>query len=201
MVESIFHQIKQTYPSLGDHIEYLKLKSPLNSFVKDDGTTVPSSLGVLKGILEQRRKSCECGGILVFNPAALWQCAYGELRKWEEALPEILRVVGEARFDRVFFVTSTAVHPVVYNGLASDQKKWAMTDPRVQALNTAAVQEIMQLAREQEQDPELVSIGVIDIWPLSSLREDDPANPTDMRHYGSSTMASVVDVILTHICR
>jgi hypothetical protein len=203
MVERTFLHMNQTYyhHHLGvmNSIEYLRLKSPLHSFVKDDSSIVPSSLEVLRDHFARRKKDCTCGGTLVFNPAALWQCAYGELRAWKEALPGILQMVNASDFDRIFFVTSTAVHPIVYTGLARDRQKWSLTNVRVKAFNDAAALEVARYNEALGQGPG-IHIQLIDVWPLSDVREDDPEMPGDMRHYGSTTMQSIVNVILTHVC-
>ena len=67
--------------------------------------------------------------------------------------------------------------------------KRAMTLPRAQAL--ADIERHIASARR---------VPVIDTFSPSLLREDDPFEPTDMRHFGPATITELADLLLATVC-
>ena len=97
-------------------------------------------------------------------------------------------------------MTSPAVHPVVYGDLERDHAKHAFTSPRVQLINFLARDAIMRERTHPLGGPRDVQMDLIDMWPLSAAREDDPLTPSDMRHAGASTTGAMAQRVLRAVC-
>lgn len=69
------------------------------------------------------------------------------------------------------------------------QRKRAMTLPRVD-----------HVARVESRVAAHLNIPVLDLFSPSLAREDDPFDPTDMRHYGPSTVAEFANLLLASLC-
>lgn len=116
---------------------------------------------------------------------------YGSLDSWRTYLPGVLaQAVRE--FDRVIFVTSTAVHPSrLYNRFGWNKKRW-MTSTRVIAINALATEIIRRDFSE--------TVEIIDWWSLTINRGNDPKDDTDMRHYGHNTVSEMTQTLLHSVC-
>jgi len=133
--------------------------------------------------------------VVIFNTQGLWETAYGQLSVYPSRLDTVLDSIP-SRKDRSthFFLTTTAVHPNNYKrGIFTDDTKWAMTQPRVQAINSASKERINAFSNRD--------IFTLDIEALSLLREDDPLVEGDMRHYGSHTNEMLLSYILCEVDR
>eukprot|EP00300_Choanocystis_sp_HF-7_P004549 c13528_g1_i1.p1 GENE.c13528_g1_i1~~c13528_g1_i1.p1 ORF type:complete len:490 (+),score=66.96 c13528_g1_i1:54-1472(+) len=159
---------------------------------------MPNSLFFIRDFFQRRNQSQVRGGVLVINPAGLWQCAYGSLAVWERGIREIATWATESTFANILWLTTSAVHPKNFFTPDSDwyddahMKKWFMTEPRVRRLNQVTMKVL-------EEHPFSLRIQVLDTWQISALREDDPAEVTDMRHYGPATQNQMLRLILSFI--
>ncbi|KAL3801604.1 hypothetical protein HJC23_013109 [Cyclotella cryptica] len=144
--------------------------------------------------------------IVIFNPSGLWEAAYGALDDFRENFQKLLTYIptkrqngGSKRTQYYFFAPTTAVHPINYPGLPTDNKKWSMTQPRVMAINAIATDLVMQ-RREHYKSKAYDSISISTLpapWDSLSLsREDDPLTPTDMRHFDFSTNEMLLTALL-----
>ena len=52
----------------------------------------------------------------------------------------------------------------------------------------------------QQQQDEASKIRLLDTWDLTVGRENDPLNPTDMRHYGDTTYRDLVEQMWGDVC-
>lgn len=135
---------------------------------------------------------------VIFNPSGLREAAYGSLDDFRVNFQRLLTYIPTERItdsnsinkQHYFFAPTTAVHPINYPNLPNDDKKWSMTQPRVQSINRIAAELVMkrkELYKSKAHDT--ISISNLPApWDMISLsREDDPLTPTDMRHFNSST--------------
>ena len=141
--------------------------------------------------------------VLLLN-AGLWDAAYGSVAGFAAAVGPFLRMArraaAEAGFNRLLWMTSPSVHPVVYGDLERDQTKHAFTSPRVQLINWLARDAVMRERTQPLGGPTDVQIDLVDVWPLSAAREDDPLTPSDMRHVGASTTGAMAQRVLRAVC-
>ena len=138
------------------------------------------------------------GRALVVDSAGLWFAAYGRLDAYESMLEAYLKRIASSGFSRILWTTTPSVHPSVYGGLASDKFKWAMTPQRCARINEIAASKIRAFNSGRSKDE--VGIEIVDLWPMTVGREDDPREPGDMRHFGPSTMAALLGVVLNKLC-
>jgi hypothetical protein len=101
-----------------------------------------------------------------------------------EMLALLRRALGE---HRLVWASTSAVHPVHYMRVSGggDLRKRAMTDPRVERANGFGARAALA-----------VRAPVIDMWQLTRLREDDPLTPSDMRHFGPSTVGEMAQLVV-----
>jgi len=127
--------------------------------------------------------------VIIFNTQGLWETAYGRFAGFQTRLDTVLdSIPSKQKRRKYFFLTTTAVHPNNYKpGIFLDNNKWAMTQPRVQAINS--------VCRERINTSSNKDIFMIDVEALSLLREDDPMVQGDMRHYGNRTN----ELLLSHL--
>lgn len=190
---------------------------------------VPKRLSEIEEIFKEHEKNVtsgisQRGGILVLNVAGLWQAAYGDVGDYEASVEHVVSLALNL-FDTVVMWLTTAVHPVHFLGLYDNapedrpqlvsssrlllrrkkrnmlmkkekrryfkdaQTKRAMTQPRVAAL-----------VRAERSVAERRNLQVFDASMSTAIREDDPLTPTDMRHYGPSTIAELTELLLNFIC-
>lgn len=131
---------------------------------------------------------------VIFNPSGLWEAAYGSLNVFRDNFQRLLSSIpiekknSQSKYSRQYFLLTptTAVHPINYPDLSTDDKKWSMTQSRVQAINTVAKELVMKKKRMHESNSyDSVFISTLPApWDLITLsREDDPMTPTDMVRY------------------
>ena len=130
------------------------------------------------------------GGATVVANSGLWDVAFGadDLGSYGKRLKKVLALLRRELGDhRLVWASTSAVHPVHYLGGsgAGDHRKRAMTGPRVERANVLG-------ARAAH----AVRAPVIDMWQLTQLREDDPLQPSDMRHFGPSTVSEMAQLIV-----
>ena len=158
------------------------------------------------GIAAAARSSegAKTGGRVLPLNAGLWDAAYGSVAGFAAAIGPFLRMArraaAEVGFDRLLWMTSPAVHPVVYGNLAEDETKHAFTSPRVQLINSLARDAVMRERAQPLGGPRDVQIDIVDVWPLTAAREDDPLTPSDMRHVGASTTGAMAQRVLRAVC-
>jgi len=139
-------------------------------------------------------KSATSSGVLLLNLAGLWEVAYGNMDDYggEEgyvsAVREAIKVALKSSFREVFVLTTTAVHPSNYPALMEDSKKWAMTMPRVQYVNSIWRRVALEM-----------NINVIEAEALSLARASDPRSQGDMRHFGKETSQLLFQSILCQV--
>ena len=140
---------------------------------------------------------------LVFDFAGLWNVAYGQLQSYDRAFPEALASLRQhSKRWKLFWLSTVAVHPIHFAAAllsghdANGRSKWQMTAPRVTAMNAIARKHI---AQHNLRFPEQ-RVRVLDLWPLTHAREDDPKTPTDMRHYGADTYHRALQLISARMC-
>lgn len=135
--------------------------------------------------------------VVVFNPAGLWETAYGSLVDFRDNFANLLEAakVGGNDDRRYFSLPTTAVHPTNYPGIWGDERKWAMTQPRVAAINRIVAEEV-----SRRNIGNATSIGVVRmIEEISLARDDDPQSPGDMRHFGNATNELLLQVMLCQV--
>jgi hypothetical protein len=131
---------------------------------------------------------------VIFNPSGLWEAAYGSLNVFRDNFQRLLSSIPiekkntQSKYSRQYFLLAptTAVHPINYPDLSTDDKKWSMTQSRVQAINTVAKELVMTKKRMHESNSyDSVFMSTLPVpWDFISLsREDDPMTPTDMVSY------------------
>jgi len=128
-------------------------------------------------------------GPVFLSLIGLWEAAYGNLTTYQKNVNVVLRAALKSTFSKIFVLTTTAVHPYLYHGLARDKSKWAMTMTRVAALNDrvwAAVEDIGEFDR----------VRLVDLETLSLARDSDPRVAHDMRHFGPETNALLLQYAL-----
>ncbi|EED87320.1 predicted protein [Thalassiosira pseudonana CCMP1335] len=149
--------------------------------------------------------------VVIFNPSGLWEAAYGTLDDFRYYFAKLLKhipmqpvtlpgkVTDSKRKVHYFFAPTTAVHPINYPELPTDENKWAMTQTRVRAVNQIA-EEVLQ-KEIAARSSSWVSLSTLSapVDALSLSRDDDPLTPTDMRHFGSSTNEMMLAAMLCKI--
>jgi hypothetical protein len=143
---------------------------------------------------------------VIFNPSGLWEAAYGSLNDFRGNFERLLSFLPTERGSsegnkrrHYFFAPTTAVHPINYPDLQTDDKKWSMTQPRVSAINNIAADLVNEKRRSHEfKSDDTISISSLPApWDQISLsREDDPMTPTDMRHFNVSTNEMLLTALL-----
>jgi len=140
------------------------------------------------------RKADNSTMVVLFNTQGLWEAAYGQLELFPTMLKKVLKALPSGNSLFYFFITTTAVHPHNYQpGIFQDSKKWAMTQPRVHAINEMAVSTLRQWSR--------IRVDSIDLEHISLLQEEDPMVPGDMRHYGNQTNELLLSYLLCEVDR
>ena len=136
--------------------------------------------------------------VVIFNPSGLWEAAYGSIELFRDNFERLLQYVPSKRshHQSYFFAPTTAVQPIVYENLASDKKKWSMTQVRVREINTIAKQLVVEEGMKRIGDSISLRVLPTPIDALSLNCEDDPKSPTDMRHFGNRTNEMLLDAIL-----
>jgi len=126
------------------------------------------------------------------NFAGLWEVAYGKLNYelLESIIQELLDAAVKVGFHRVFYLTTTQVLPLEYEGLAVDSKKWAMNQPRVERLNKIT-KSIIQKHFKNE-------VEIIDTGAMSMVLTGD-YRPGDMRHFNEHGNDRINKFILCNI--
>jgi len=179
---------------------------------------VPKHLDKMFSIIDQLVRN-ETKFPIFLNPAGLWQSAYGNIDDYAYALNALLE---RARpLPNLILVLTTAVHPIHFlkffdalsdtprllnnsiwqahtkqqfkysrhNVTLEARRKRAMTLPRVHAIVTFEKQLAASYGR-----------SVLDFYHPTLGREDDPVEPTDMRHYGISTLTELRNLLMAFIC-
>mmetsp|Transcript_210 Transcript_210/g.306 ORF Transcript_210/g.306 Transcript_210/m.306 type:complete len:492 (+) Transcript_210:63-1538(+) len=141
--------------------------------------------------------------VVLFNTQGLWEVAYGQLELFPHMLNKVLKTLPTNKLTdhslahkiMYFFVTTTAVHPHNYQpGIFKDSKKWAMTQPRVHAINELAISTLRRWYSTSS-----VRVDIIDLEEISLLQEEDPMVPGDMRHYGNRTNELLLAYLLCEV--
>eukprot|EP00747_Dinoflagellata_sp_TGD_P207490 gnl/TRDRNA2_/TRDRNA2_81059_c0_seq1.p1 gnl/TRDRNA2_/TRDRNA2_81059_c0~~gnl/TRDRNA2_/TRDRNA2_81059_c0_seq1.p1 ORF type:complete len:429 (-),score=40.08 gnl/TRDRNA2_/TRDRNA2_81059_c0_seq1:31-1317(-) len=178
------HWLTEAAPAHGTdmHLQYFKVKGVL-----------PKTLSNMTQFLRTNRSSCK----LAFNPAGLWQAAYGNISDWQSSLPALMKVVSSAnKLEQTVVLGSTQVHPELFlrgpwqqkNGPPTPPevaRKWALTAPRVRLLNDILRSEAAA-----------VKLPFLDLGHMTHKRDDDAKFPSDMRHYGQATISMIANLIV-----
>ncbi len=149
--------------------------------------------------------------VVIFNPSGLWEAAFGTLDDFRYYFAKLLKhipmqpvtlpgnTMDSERKVHYFFAPTTAVHPINYPRLPTDENKWSMTQTRVRAVNQIA-EEVMQ-KEIAARSSSLISLSTLPapVDALSLSRYDDPLTPTDMRHFGFSTNEMLLAAMLCKI--
>lgn len=161
----------------------------------------PQQAGVLRRFLAAHPNPPRDSALL-FDLAGLWNVAYGTMAAYDEGFESALTSLRHhgARW-KLFWTSTVAVHPIHYAAamLSGDPKarsKWQMTAPRVTVMNDIARKHI---TRHNLRFPSQ-RVRIVDLWPLTHAREDDPKTPTDMRHYGHHTYRQALSLITERMC-
>ena len=93
-------------------------------------------------------------------------------------------------------ITTTSVHPILYSNYTRTDYKtmWGFTEARIKKLNYITKTYINANFKNDNQ------VEMVDIWPITRWREDDPMYPTDIRHYGVNTELEILNQIFTQVC-
>jgi hypothetical protein len=130
---------------------------------------------------------------LALNPSGVWQASFGLLGSWELYVHKVLDAALDAGFKRIIWMGTTAVHPTHYlwhNSPTSKMKKHlSLTNPRIEEVNAY----MAKVAKAR-------GIEMVDFYTPTLLREDDPMDKSDMRHYGQNTVHEIVQLLLRGIC-
>jgi hypothetical protein len=128
--------------------------------------------------------------VIIFNPSGLWEAAYGSLNVFRDNFERLLSFIpierrnAKSKYRQYFMLApTTAVHPINYPELWKDDKKWSMTQSRVQAINSMAKDLVLKKAgMHKSMSYDTVSISILPApWDFITLsREEDPMTPTDM---------------------
>eukprot|EP00939_MAST-03C_sp_MAST-3C-sp1_P001063 g1063.t1 len=157
--------------------------------------TAPSTISLFETALalKDSRMPRMRPSVVALNGAVMWQLAYGSLDSWRLALSRILRT-AVYRYDRVVWISATAVHPA----LLVDKDGWLnfqwMTPSRVVELNEIATEVIKSSTFLNTR------VEILDFLSLTENRGNDPKTPTDMRHYGLETVQELANTLLGTIC-
>ena len=128
--------------------------------------------------------SAEPGDILVVN-AGLWNAAYGTLANYQARVRELLMAAAASRFQRVLWLTTTAIHPGrrrtsehAMNAVLTWHNYF--TTVRVDATNTLALRQLQRL----EVDGRILP-GRIEVVDVTHMARAAPwlTMPGDMVHY------------------
>eukprot|EP00941_MAST-03F_sp_MAST-3F-sp1_P005213 g5213.t1 len=181
---------------LSEMLQYMQLKKAMPDALEDFKTLLDEGSKILDKWYEAESL---VKPVLVISPPGLWQAAYGTLSAWKGSLRKML--LSTSMFQKrnslstsdIFFVATTEVHPIHFiNRVGVDieweNKAW-MTSPRIEVLN----RELKELVLKTE-------FRYIDFWSPTRVRVDDPATPTDMRHYGASTVEQLTQILLSSVC-
>ena len=165
--------------------------------------TLPANGSAFRSQLAAGADAAGPGATALLNFAGLWQCAYGDVDVYQNAVAELL-ADAKRRFAKVFLVATTAVFPHQLFGVAACDRKYStrddvphhvaqgkrtMTEPRVEALNDAASAAARALG-----------VHVVDAWSPTALASSDPLVPGDMRHHGPATTTAVAATLLDAAC-
>jgi len=124
---------------------------------------------------------------LSINAGGLWQCTFGEDVLWKMYLHKVLDAALDAGFRRVLWISTTQVHPILYS--VPKRKVWPLTKTRIDEVNAYA----LSVGRAR-------GLEMIDFHLPSSLRETDPMEQQDMRHFGQNTMHELSQILLRATC-
>ena len=124
---------------------------------------------------------------LSINAGGLWQCTFGEDVLWKMYLHKVLDAALDAGFRRVLWISTTAVHPTLYPAMG--RKFWPLTNPRVEEVNAYA----LSVGRAR-------GLEMLDYSLPTSLRETNPMEKHDMRHFGQNTMHELSQILLRATC-
>lgn len=161
------------------------MRDGLSSFRKK----LPDLVKYMKGGVDDEGKGSAKHGwqTLVINAGGLWQCTFGEDVLWKMYLHKVLDAALDAGFRRVLWASTTDVHPILYPN--AGRKFWPLTKTRVEEVNAYA----LTLGRAR-------GLEMVDYHLPTSLREMDPLEANDMRHFGQNTMHELSQIMLRATC-
>eukprot|EP00658_Telonema_sp_P-2_P053859 TRINITY_DN4257_c0_g1_i1.p1 TRINITY_DN4257_c0_g1~~TRINITY_DN4257_c0_g1_i1.p1 ORF type:complete len:392 (+),score=9.47 TRINITY_DN4257_c0_g1_i1:216-1391(+) len=126
--------------------------------------------------------------VLVFN-TGLWDAAYGNISSgFREMLDQVFQTGVLAGYDRVFWRSTTAVHPHQI-GSSLLPKHFYFTNPRVRHLNALAESALINHP----------TIGLVDAYSMTHARPD-LLQPGDFRHYCSVLNRELSMLLLQALC-
>jgi len=141
---------------------------------------------------------------LIVNPG-LWDVAYGDLDVYRREFGRLLELVRHgierksSPLEMAVFLSTTEVHPVLYSALSKDPRKQYMTKPRVELVNSIQ-RAAIYFPSSSSSSSSSGGIKLVDLWNMTRVREDDPLERRDMRHYGASTVREMAIQLLHSIC-
>jgi hypothetical protein len=127
----------------------------------------------------------------VLNVAGMWAARVGNLSdaSYGAALRVALAKVLEAGFERVWYLTTAAAHPINFrHSRPIPSKFWG--------LNAVRATLVSRVARRAIASSEFgARIGIIDIEPLTMLMEEHSERCFDMRHSDAHVNAQIMSLV------